>query len=147
MQGIFIILGSFLSLNFVIIGRPGEIELTNYTVNNEPGFFATTNVTIKNNELSSIPLKYNFSQNYQNPFNPSTTIRYEIPKISRVTLTVFNLLGEKIKMLVDVEMQAGRYSVLWNGQNESGKKIPSGLYFYQLQAGEFSRTCKMLMTK
>jgi len=142
--------GNYLTLNFEVVGNPGqsgEVELKNYTFNNEPGFFASTNVTIENTVVSSIPLKYNLSQNYPNPFNPSTTIRYEIPKISYVTITVFNLLGEKIRTLVDTEKQAGRYSVLWNGENEAGRKVPSGLYFYQLQSGEFSWTHKMLLTK
>lgn len=142
--------GNYLALNFNVVGNPGEsgkIELMNYSVNNEPGYFASANVTIENNELSSIPLKYNLSQNYPNPFNPSTTIRYEIPKTSQVTITVYNLLGEKIKTLINEEKEAGFYSVFWNGQNEAGIKMPSGLYFYQMESDGFSRTCKMLLTK
>ncbi len=142
--------GNYITLNFDIVGNPegnGKIELMNYTVNNEPGFFASANIKIENQAFLSLPLKFNLSQNYPNPFNPSTTIRYEIPKATQVTITVFNLLGERINTLVDEEKQAGRYSVLWNGRNEIGGKVPSGLYFYRLESDRFSRTFKMLMTK
>jgi len=144
------ITGNYLTLNFDVIGNPGErgeIELNNYTINNEPGYYGTATINIKTENLLSIPLKYNLSQNYPNPFNPSTTISYEIPKTSYLTITVFNLLGERIKTLVDEEKQAGRYSVFWDGQNEAGIKMPSGLYFYQMESDGFSRTCKMLLTK
>jgi hypothetical protein len=86
--------------------------------------------------------EYTLYQNYPNPFNPSTTIKYSIPELSKVKLTLFNLLGEEVTTLVDEERSAGNYSVEFNASN-----LPSGVYFYQLMAGEYTSVKKMLLIK
>ena len=88
------------------------------------------------------PLVFNLFQNYPNPFNPSTTIKYSIPEASKVKLTLFNLLGEVLKTLVNEEREAGNYSIELNAAS-----LPSGVYFYQLKAGSFVETKKMLLLK
>ncbi|MFH1213550.1 MAG: choice-of-anchor D domain-containing protein [Candidatus Neomarinimicrobiota bacterium] len=94
------------------------------------------------------PQQFALSQNYPNPFNPLTNIRYEIPKISRVSLIVYNTLGQKIRTLVDSEEKyPGYYQAIWNGTNDSGKQVASGIYWYVMRAGEFSQTKKMLFMK
>jgi uncharacterized delta-60 repeat protein len=93
-------------------------------------------------ELGLKPEKFLLSQNYPNPFNPSTTIRYSIPRLSKVEMTLFNLLGEKIKTLVDEEKMPGSYEVGINAAN-----LSSGIYFYQLKAGDFIQTKKMILLK
>ena len=93
------------------------------------------------NDLN-IPLVFNLEQNYPNPFNPSTTIKYSIRELSKVKLTLFNLLGEEVATLVNEEKYWGNYSVEFNAVS-----LPSGVYFYQLKAGEFINTKKMILLK
>lgn len=99
----------------------------------------------KNNKVSSllnIPTEYGLYQNYPNPFNPMTTIRYDLPKDSRVSLVVYNIAGQEIKTLVSKEQQAGRYEVQFNATS-----MASGVYIYRLQAGEFVKVHKMSLIK
>ncbi len=101
------------------------------------------NITdIKNNLNTNLPSSFDLRQNYPNPFNPSTIISFSIPKSSHVTLTVFNLLGQKIKTLVDQEKSAGTYNV-----NFDAKGLSSGIYFYRIKAGDYYRVRKMLLLK
>ena len=90
----------------------------------------------------ALPGEFNLSQNFPNPFNPSTTIEYALPKASYVELKVYNLLGQEIATLVHSEMTAGVHSVTWNARN-----VTSGVYFYKMTAGNFSRLNKMLLIK
>ena len=93
------------------------------------------------NEKSELhsPDSYKLSQNYPNPLNRSTTIKYSIPKSSQVILKIFNTLGEEIETLVNEEKPVGTYELNWNAAN-----LPSGIYFYRLQAGDFVQTRKMI---
>jgi len=75
---------------------------------------------------------YILFQNYPNPFNPETAIKYQLPRTSKVNLTIYNILGQKIKTLVDEEKQAGFYSVIWDGTNNIGIKVSSGIYIYRM---------------
>jgi len=93
------------------------------------------------NELN-IPTVYELFQNYPNPFNPSTTIKYSIPEISKVTLTLFNLLGEEVTKLVNDEKPAGEYEVKFEASN-----LPSGVYFYELRAGKYTAVKKMILLR
>ena len=86
--------------------------------------------------------KYELFTNYPNPFNPSTQISYQIPENSFVNLVVYNSLGQEVAELVNQHQSSGKYSVKFNANN-----LPSGVYIYKLQAGEFSSTKKMLLTK
>jgi hypothetical protein len=88
------------------------------------------------------PTEFILQQNYPNPFNPSTTIRYSIPELSKVKLTLFNLLGEEVTTFVNEEKNAGNYTVEFNASS-----LPSGVYFYQLRAGFFTETKKMLLLR
>ena len=93
-------------------------------------------------EISNIISDFYLEQNYPNPFNPSTIIKYAIPELSKVKLTLFNLLGEEVTTLVNEEKVAGNYSVEFNASS-----LPSGVYFYQLKAGDFIDTKKMILIK
>ena len=93
-------------------------------------------------DQKTVPLSYNLEQNYPNPFNPSTTIKYSIPEMSKVSLTIYNLLGEEVATLVNEEKVAGNYTVEFNAAN-----LSSGIYFYQLKAGNFIQTKKMVLMK
>lgn len=94
-----------------------------------------------------LPKVYRLFQNYPNPFNPETIIRYQLPKTSQVILTIHNVLGQQVKMLVDQEQQAGEYTMTWDGSNDLGLKVVSGLYFFRLKAGEFVKTRKMVFVR
>ncbi|MFQ6032962.1 MAG: T9SS type A sorting domain-containing protein, partial [Candidatus Zixiibacteriota bacterium] len=98
-------------------------------------------------EEEDIPKKYALFQNYPNPFNPQTSIQFDLPKDTEVRLTIYNILGQKVKTLVDERLRAGHKQVLWDGKNEKGKEVSSGIYFYRIQAGDFSETKKMTIIK
>jgi hypothetical protein len=91
------------------------------------------------------PSKSEALQNYPNPFNPSTTISYKIQSQCRTTIKIYDLIGKEVAILVNEEKPAGKYEVVWNGKDNSGKKLTSGVYFYKLIAGTFIQTRKMLL--
>jgi hypothetical protein len=85
--------------------------------------------------------------NYPNPFNPETTISYSLAKQSKVSLQVFNILGQKVRTLVNETNNAGTHTVVWNGKDDSGNAVASGVYFYRLKSGTISQTNKMILMK
>jgi hypothetical protein len=95
-----------------------------------------------------IPTHYEISQNFPNPFNPVTTIRYGLPQAGRVSLKIYNLLGEEVAMLVNEEQKAAGYHVaIWNGKDGSGNAVASGVYVYRLHAENFSSSRKLALVK
>jgi type IX secretion system substrate protein len=94
-----------------------------------------------------IPLVTELEGNFPNPFNPTTTIKFGLNESATVTLEVYNIRGEKVRTLVDSELEAKYHTVLWNGEDSSGKNVSSGVYFYKMKAGEYSSTKKMIMMK
>ncbi len=93
------------------------------------------------------PTEYALEQNYPNPFNPTTSIRYTLPKAGHVRLQIFNLRGELIRTLVDSYQAAESYQMSWDGENDQGQLMPSGIYLYRLQSGDFSQTLRLLFLK
>jgi hypothetical protein len=96
---------------------------------------------------SNVPVKFALSQNYPNPFNPTTNIQFNIAKSENVKLVVFNILGQKIATLVNGEMKAGTYTATWNGKDEFGNSVASGIYFYRFESQSFNSTKKMILMK
>jgi hypothetical protein len=94
-----------------------------------------------------IPERYAMHPNYPNPFNPLTNIRYDIPKSSNVRIDIFNILGHKIKSLVNTTKMAGNHNVQWSGKNEQNKNLPSGLYIVRFNAGGISSQQKIMLLK
>ena len=94
-----------------------------------------------------IPSTYGLEQNYPNPFNPETTIRYQLAGKSEVSLKVYNLLGQDVATLVNTTQEPGVYRVQWNGTNQLGQKVATGVYLFQLKAGDFIMTRKMVMMR
>jgi flagellar hook assembly protein FlgD len=92
-------------------------------------------------------------QNYPNPFNPTTTLRYALPKDARLTLSIYNILGQRVATLKDNVENVGYYDVVWNGRNDFGSQVASGIYFYRIEARPldgsetFVSVKKMLMLK
>ena len=98
-------------------------------------------------EEGSVPLSFSLKQNFPNPFNSETVIEYSLPRESQLKITVYNLLGQKVKDLIDGESPRGRQKVSWDGKNDRGEVVASGIYFYRLNAGEFSQIKKMVFLK
>jgi hypothetical protein len=94
-----------------------------------------------------VPLAYALEQNYPNPFNPVTNISFSLPKQENVRLDVFDILGKRVATLVNEERAPGAYEVLWNGTNDNGSSVASGVYLYKIQAGTFVLTKKMVFLK
>ena len=97
--------------------------------------------------LLRIPETFALYQNFPNPFNPSTIIRYDVPRSSHVTIRVYDMLGHVVKTLVQGEVEAGAHSVEWDGRNQRGERVSSGIYFYRIEAGSFTKTMKMILAK
>ncbi|RPI65032.1 MAG: T9SS C-terminal target domain-containing protein, partial [Ignavibacteriales bacterium] len=98
------------------------------------------------------PTNFILEQNYPNPFNPTTQIKFALPVNSSVRITIYNLLGEAVRELVNFDLNSGVHSVQWNSEDFSGKKVSSGIYFYKLKANgvdgsDFSQVRKMILLK
>jgi len=120
----------------------GEREGGLYFYRRIPG---TTSVSSP--ELDLAPQDFVLAQNYPNPFNPETTIEYRLSKSSRVTLSVYNLLGQRVATLIDAHQPAGQHSVRWDGKDDFGKNVASGIYLYQLHAAGFSKSRKLVLLR
>ena len=100
-----------------------------------------------NETMQNIVTEYNIHQNYPNPFNPITTLRYDLPENSYVNVTVYDILGRQVRTLVKTTQEAGFKSVIWDATNDYGNPVSAGVYLYQIQAGEFVQTKKMVLLK
>jgi hypothetical protein len=94
-----------------------------------------------------IPSQFELAQNYPNPFNPETKIEFAIPSRSHVSLSVYNMLGQKVTTLVDEELEAGWKSVTWNSRDDGGNQVATGVYLYRLEAGDIVMKKKMMLLK
>ena len=104
--------------------------------------FKTNEVVIGVDDESNLPKEFALSQNFPNPFNPTTTIKYDLPTAAEVRLVVYNIRGQEVAVLIDGEQLAGYRSIKWNAPN-----VASGLYIYRLTAGDFVQTRKMVLLK
>ncbi|MFQ6094081.1 MAG: FlgD immunoglobulin-like domain containing protein, partial [bacterium] len=138
-------------------GVPDAIYLNKFNA-----FSTSGGPTSFEDELSTA---YELAQNYPNPFNTTTHIRFQIPAfdsqlflkgsrsqshrdgVSFVSLKIYNILGQEVRSLVDEPQEAGHYSVSWDGRDDSGREVASGIYFYQLKIGSFAHTKRMLLSK
>jgi len=98
-------------------------------------------------ENAPVPMRLEISQNYPNPFNPTTTIDYTVPAKTHVTITVYNILGQAVRTLVDETKAAGSYTVIWDGRNTNRETVASGVYFYRIATEDFVDTKKMVLLK
>ncbi|MCI0513749.1 T9SS type A sorting domain-containing protein, partial [candidate division KSB1 bacterium] len=94
-----------------------------------------------------VPARFALNQNFPNPFNPATTIRYQLPTTEPVTLKIYNLLGVEILTLVQEIQAAGDYSLIWHGVDQSGQPVPNGIYWLRLEAGRFTAQRKLILLK
>ncbi|MFQ6116112.1 MAG: FlgD immunoglobulin-like domain containing protein, partial [bacterium] len=107
-------------------------------------YLGESTVTAISDSDSKNPESLALFQNYPNPFNPETTIQYQLPEDTWVTLKIYNLLGEEVRTLVDKQQPAGSHTAVWNGRDNHGRTVGTGLYLYRLQAGDKIISNKML---
>jgi subtilisin family serine protease len=116
-----------------------------YSHGGSPSGYGEPEIPVARTDLTSN--QYPLAQNYPNPFNPETDISYDLPQGCHVKLSVFNIMGQKVRTLVDEYQTAGHKTVQWDGRDHIGEEVASGVYFYRLQTGEYSQVRKMLMLK
>ena len=99
-------------------------------------------------EAKALPNSFARHHARPNPFNPSTTIAYEVPEQTHITLTIYNLLGQEVERLMDQVQAAGRYEVVWQGNNSRGEGVASGIYLYRIASGSgYTDTKRMTLLK
>jgi hypothetical protein len=98
-------------------------------------------------EGGKLPISYGVGPNYPNPFNPSTTIGYQLPEVIEVRLAIYNILGQAVRVLVDERMEAGYHRVAWDGRDAEGTQVSSGVYIYRFEAGPYHKVQKMMLLK
>jgi hypothetical protein len=118
----------------VLNESPGTLRLRPYFALTNYDRFTFNPTIVVGVPGSNRPESFALFQNYPNPFNPVTTIRYSLPVPSKITLTIFNILGQKVKTLVDEVVEAGEHRVRWDGTNSSGNTVATGVYFYRIEA-------------
>ncbi len=104
-------------------------------------------VVYRPSQETALPTEFVLHDNYPNPFNPTTTIKYSLPKASEVIIEVFNITGQRVVTLENNYKEVGEHSIVWNGKGESNQFVSSGIYFYRITAGEFIDTKKMTLLK
>jgi hypothetical protein len=118
------------------------------------GILKITPTAVHEDDNLNLPSGFSLGQNYPNPFNPATTIPFQVEGgqwsvVSPIhtTLVIYNILGQKVRTLVDEEMLRGGYQVIWDSKDDRGKEVPSGVYFYRLKSGSTSETRKMVLMR
>ncbi len=98
-------------------------------------------------DLTQRPEEFDLRQNYPNPFNPTTIIQYALPKASQVKIEIYNILGQRVRILVDEQQTPGYKVIDWDGKDDAGIEVSSGVYFYRIEAGSFVKSRKMMLLK
>ena len=124
----------------------GVIELTSARLS-DPNYTLNQVMSLGAVEIETRPQVFALADNYPNPFNPETTIKYELPAAAQVRLEVFNVVGQVVRTLVAEPQSAGRYVVQWDATNDNQQSLSSGVYFYRIHAGDFLKVKKMLLLK
>jgi flagellar hook assembly protein FlgD len=106
-----------------------------------------TETDISPSDSSLLPLTFNLSQNYPNPFNGSTIIKYSLPRLSDVDISIYNILGQKVISLVAAMQPTGDYQINWHGIDWKGNPLASGIYFYCLKTDNYQSIKKMVLLK
>ncbi len=136
--------------NYLVCGRLEAYELDNRRIYPRQGIVAeleAATVGIEDDQTFQLPEQVSLMQNYPNPFNATTQIQFSLNTSDDVTLSVYDLLGRKITTLYDGALNAGTHSITWNGANESGEVVSSGVYFYRLETSESTTSKQMLLLK
>ena len=123
-----------------------EIQIS-FSINNYWPYDWSESCNLANDKDFNVPNIFSLHQNYPNPFNPNTTIRYNLPNEVHVTITIHELMGNKVITLVNSSKSAGSSTIEWDARNEQGRPVSNGIYLYTIQAGEYRMTRKMVLLK
>jgi len=141
---------TYLTLPVEFIGNERDIanvSLDGIYLAGADGSLIETVARTNASEVKVIPGEFALHQNFPNPFNPSTEIRFDLPEAGKVNLAIYNLMGQKIRTLSSGEMTPGYHAIVWDGTNDMGSQVATGMYFYAIQTSEFQATKKMLFMK
>lgn len=141
--GIALISGDFVS----IPGALGIVSIEAATFDARAVTEIISDITDVGDDLNNLPLQFALHANYPNPFNPTTTIRYDLPELADVRISVYNVVGQVVRTLVDRQDSPGQHEVIWDGRDDSGRPVSSGIYLYRMTAGDFTQSRKMLLLK
>mgnify|MGYP000973503486 FL=1 len=109
--------------------------------------YAMLSVALELTDTFIMPDRYKLHQNYPNPFNPTTVIQYDVPELSKVSLTIYDLSGREINQLVNDTQSPGLKTIVWDGKDFTGNRMGAGVYIYQLKSGNFVESKKMIFVK
>ena len=123
-----------------------KIEIESYRINNEAEKYGIVTFVNKTNE-TTLPNRFILQQNYPNPFNSSTIIKYQLAEDGFVCLQIYDMLGQKLKTLIESQQSAGAYQISWNGKDENNKYLSSGMYVYKIKSNEFQQAKKVIFMK
>jgi hypothetical protein len=135
-------------ISFKIFGQDDSDNSLEWLM--EPAFAvgnAIAKIKSKKNKAAFLPSNFTLSQNYPNPFNPRTTIAFTIPKASEISLSIYDISGKFVKSLINEPMAAGYHSVIWDGTDDNGSSVASGVYFYKLKSKGYEETKRMILLK
>jgi hypothetical protein len=135
------------SLGQSITGAQGGATQKVYTGFWNPWVVEMSPVEQEEEDLVQLPREFGLSQNYPNPFNPTTVIDYALPKACEVSIKVYNILGQEVRNLANERQEAGYKSTVWDGKDDQGQEVSSGIYFYRIVAGNFIKSKKMVLLK
>ncbi len=132
------------------VSQDGPITLLTKAIDklgNEESPQGITVTDLEQTELSTIPTEFTLSQNYPNPFNPETIIEFQIPNRSHVTIRIYNLVGQEIVILANEVKDIGHFKIVWDGKDSFGTIVTSGVYIYQMRAGDFVTSRKLILLR
>ena len=135
--------GSLLLKSIIITKYSEKFPYRFKIISGRPDFVARTLQDI----INQLPKQFTLAQNYPNPFNPVTRIQFDVPKPSKVTLTIYNIMGQEVTTLVTGWKNIGHYNVMWDGRDSFGQSVSSGVYMYRIRAGDFTQTRKMMLLR
>lgn len=141
---------SYMSIPVKFMGNERDIAfvtLEGIKLAGADGSLINTVARTNSSEVKVIPGAFALHQNFPNPFNPSTEIRFDLPEAGNVNLAIYNLMGQKIRTLSSDNMTPGYHAIIWDGTNDIGSQVATGMYFYSIQSSEFQATKKMLFLK
>ncbi|MFH0930743.1 MAG: cohesin domain-containing protein [Candidatus Zixiibacteriota bacterium] len=155
---------AYLKLKVPSSALPGDTSILHFRkmvfndgappVSFKDGVLRITPTSVSENENLNLPQNFNLGQNFPNPFNPTTTIPFKVKSLefgvgrpTHTTLIVYNILGQRIRSLVDENLNSGTYQLIWDAKNDKGEKVPSGVYFYRLTSGDISEVRKMVLLR
>jgi len=128
-------------------GDPNSPLDPDSTIADMGAFYFDQSLSISDENISMLPEEFNLYQNFPNPFNPVTTIHYELPEQTHVTIVIYDMLDRTVRQLINSTQEAGYKSVLWDATDSFGKPVSAGVYLYQIKTGDFTQTRKMLLLK